>query len=431
MKYARDFIPEGMRGGHKLITWAAVQCLPDWQRQLWEPEQLPLANDYSGYGDTYYTRKAELGPFVLLPDGSEPLWEIYQLRLKHHYDFTIDYWESPYYERHVATLTHFIRQIAAQIAAGNIHDAAQFAGTVAHHIEDSGVPAHAVDFGDLEFVKDYMPWPRRLAAFPLHGYTEQSPEPFLINDYRPRLYGTTPEEAGANFLDRYIELTRYARKLMFPLARCACSGNERKAAALRLKAATQCARAYADYLYTATCIGAQRFEPRDRRQLGSLKLTDRWPFRQTAWAPNPYQETGPMSLRGINLDSQRNPAPCALLLETPGGVECRTFAEALGSGAFYEYHYRVPGGAYARFTAQVGIHGVLGARRDVEVEVKLNGRTAFQKKVLPGKPSIAVDIEAAGCDNIQLLASGPHWPTDPNGEFNHVVWARPRLTGRL
>jgi hypothetical protein len=426
MKIDKNVIPPGMLGGHKLITWASMQCLPEWQRELWAPEQFNLANEYSGYGDTYYTNKEKVGPYFLLPDGSSPLWEIGILRLKKNYGFAVDFWESPLYEQHEKVLTYFLKRIAECVAAGNILDAAQFAGTIGHHIEDSGVPAHAPDHGDLEFVKDYITVPKRFVAFPLHGYTEQSPAPFLINDYQPRLYGTTPEEAGANYLDRYFELTLFARTLLLPLAKCAYSGNEAKAGELRLKAARMCAYAYADYMYTATCIGRQRFDDEDLKQLKVLKLINRWPFRQTAWAPSPYFETGPLGMRGINLDEQRNPVPCELLIRGRNGVQSKRYKEALGSGAYYEYHYKLPAGVYARFTTKVGIHAVLKAKRSVNIEVKLDGRTAFKDVAYPDQPALAIDLDAQGCRDIQMIASGP-WLTEPDGSDNHVVWAEPRM----
>jgi hypothetical protein len=415
-----------LAGGHPLITQASLLALPVWQRELWQPEAEALARTYSLYGDTYYTHKAELGPFVEMPDGTLPSWGMTALRLKKNYGFAVDFWESPFYEACERTLTYFLDRIAASLAAGDLHAAAQFAGTMAHHLEDSGVPAHSVDHGDLEFVKDYLPPPARFASYPLHGYTERSPGTVVLGDYQPRLYGTTAEEAGANFVARYVDLTLQARRLLFPLANCLYRGKEERAAALRNKAATMCAKVLADYLYTATCLGAQRFEERDRRRLRVLKLADRWPYRQTAWAPAPYFEPGPMRLRGINLDMARNPVPCSLNVADAGGVRAERCREALGAGAYFEYHYRVPRGVYGRFTARVGIHATLGAQRSIDFEVKLDGQSAWQKTIRPGEPAEAIDIVAGGCRDIQLISSGP-WLTDPDGNNNHVVWDEPRL----
>lgn len=427
MKTDRNYIPQEFQGGHKLITWAAMQCLPEWQRHLWHAEQYDLADIYSLYGDLYYTRKEELGRFVELPDGSVPEWAIGVLRLKKNYGFAVDYWESPMYEKHEEVFVYFLKRLSECLATGNLRDAAQFAGTMAHHIEDAGVPAHAADHGDLEFVKDYLSVPKHFIAFPLHTYTELSPKPFLIGDYKPRLYGMTPEEAGANYVNRFVELTLQARSLLFPLAKCAYTRKDAKGGELRLRAAKRCAYAYADFMYTATCIGMQRFEEDDVKQLKVLKLTGRWPYRMTAWAPAPYFEPGPLMLRGLNLDMQRNPVPCQLLVQTKSGVHSKRFREALGSGAYFEYHYRLPAGVYSHFSTQVGIHAVLGAKRSINIEVRLDGATAFQDVACPGEPALKLNLDAHGCRDLQLIASGP-WLTEPDGSDNHVVWAQPRMT---
>jgi hypothetical protein len=160
-----------------------------------------------------------------------------------------------------------------------------------------------------------------------------------------------------------------------------------------------------------------------------LHLTDRWPFRSSAWSPSPYFETGPLRLRGINLDANRKPTPCALLMDEGGSVKPRQFKEALGAGAYYEYHYRLPAGLFTRFTTAVGIHATLGALRSVNVEIKFDGQTAFKDVIKPGKPAIKIDLDAKGCRDLQMIASGP-WLTEPDGHDNHVVWAEPRVYRR-
>ena len=259
-------------GGHRIITWAAMECLPKWQREIWASELYDLANVYSLYGDTYWTNREELGPFVELPDGKAPQCEIGQLRFKHHYGQADDYWESPFYDKCEEVLTYYMRRIGENIAAGNIHHAARFAGSAAHYLEDSGVPAHSVDNGDLEFVKDYFPPPPGMGCFPLHSYTEKSPGMFSIKGYRPRLYGLTPEEAAANFVHRYVEQTVFARSLLFPLTRCGFEGNDKKAGELRLEAAKLCAKVYADYMFTATCVSVKRFEKEQTENLARIHL---------------------------------------------------------------------------------------------------------------------------------------------------------------
>lgn len=161
--------------------------------------------------------------------------------------------------------------------------------------------------------------------------------------------------------------------------------------------------------------------------LNIFKLAYRWPYRMTAWAPAPYCEPAPLRLIGINLDMKRKPVRCQLLVEKNGSVHSEEFEDALGAGAYFEYCYRVPKGAYSRFSATVGIHSLLGAKRSVDVEVKIDGNTAFSDTITPGKPARTVNVGIGGCRDIRLISSGPWW-TDPDGDNNHVVWAEPMLT---
>ncbi len=428
MKHTKDALPEFI-GGHRIITWAAMQALPDWQREIWQEHQYNLAERYALYGDLYYGHKQEVGPFMEYPDGSLPVMgTIDELRRHNNIGHAVDFWECPFWEDQEKAFTYFMERIAASLAKGDVLSAAKFAGTIAHHIEDSGVPAHAVEHGDLECIKDLLPVPDKCVCFPLHTYTEMSPPLFLINDYKPRLYGRTAAEAGTNYIQRYIELIRYARKLMIPMTRAAFEERHDEAAQIRLTAAKMCAYAYADYMYTATCIGAGRFDATEMEAFKTLDLSGLWPYRCTAWAPSPYFETGPLALRGINLDANLQPVPCELLVAEGGGkAVARRFTEALGAGAYYEYHFRLGAGLYQRFTGMVGIHATLGAKRSVSVQVKVDGHTAWSDVIAPGQPAKTIDVAVAGARDLQLISSGP-WYMDPDGNENHVVWAQPRVS---
>lgn len=426
MKYAKDYLAEFL-GGHRIITWASMQALPDWQREIWQEHQYDLAERYSLYGDMYYNHKEEVGPYMEYPDGSvPPMGTIGVLRLHVCYGHATDFWESPFWDEQAKEFTYFLDRIATCIKAGDMLGAAKWSGSIAHHITDAGVPAHTMDNGDLEYLKDLLEIPEKFVCFPLHGYTEQSPPRFLINDYRPRLYGRTAAEAGVNYCDRIVQLTLASRKLMLPMAQAAFREDHAAAEQLRFKAAKECAYAFADFMYTATCLGANRFEPADLEALRVKKLTDAWPFRSSQWAPPPYLESGPLKLRGINLDKDRKPVPCELLVSEGGKVVSRQYKEALGAGAYYEYHWRLPAGSYQRLTALVGVHAVLGAMRSIKVEVKSNGKSVWSDVIKPGEPAKPIDVAIDGATDVQFISSGP-WYTQPDGCNNHVVWAEPRV----
>ena len=65
--------------------------------------------------------------------------------------------------------------------------------------------------------------------------------------------------------------------------------------------------------------------------------------------------------------------------------------------------------------------------RSINVEIKLNGKTAWSDVIKPDEPARAIDLPIDGARDIQLIASGP-WYTEPDGFNNHVVWALPMVT---
>jgi len=415
-------MPE-FKGGHKIITWAAIQCLPQWQQEYWRENAYDLSNEYSLYGDTYYTNVEQLGPYVELPDGKAPCCQIGVLRYKNHICAATDFWESPFYDHCTRVLTYYMARIVENLASGALNEAARFAGSAAHYIEDSGVPAHAADNGDMEFVKDYMPAPEGFAMFPIHSYTERSPDNFLLDDYTPRLYGLTNEEVGANYLERYIELVIYARSLLFPLVKCAYENDDAKAQQLRNLAARKCGDVFADYLYTATCIAAGRFDEAEKAALQTVSLARRWPYRMTAWAPAPYFEPGPLRLAGINLDMDRNPVPCRLKM-ADGAI--KETPDALGAGGRFIYHYHFPEGIYETFSALVGPHADLGVHCALEIEVIADEETVFSGVLQPDGPPLDISADISGCRDLILRTAGPEWPS-PAAANIHVVWAKPTV----
>ena len=64
-----------------------------------------------------------------------------------------------------------------------------------------------------------------------------------------------------------------------------------------------------------------------------------------------------------------------------------------------------------------------------DIEIKLDGQSAFKDVAYPDRSAIKIDLDAHGCRDIQLIASGP-WLTDPDGSDNHVVWAEPRMISK-
>jgi len=420
---------------HELTTLAALDSLPAWQQQLWAPERTHLAREYSLYGDTYAVRKAELAPYVELPDGSVPDFYMPKLRWKHHCAPAIDYWESPFYERTELTFRHFSEHIVAALRQGDVTTAAKFAGTYAHYIEDNACPGHAMDDTDLEIVKDLLPPPERLRRFPFHPRMETSPVAFSVSDRAPRLLGHAVPEAASVFVGRLVALTLASRATVLPFFQSFYEGNQERVAELNLGNCRRAAALLADFLHTVTCIAGERFDETAGESVTAARsLIELHPYRQTAWAPEPYAQTAPGELIGVNLNTGYEPVPCALRYQVGGVSRIEARPEALGATAHYEYEFRMPAGSYRQLAVEYGIHAELGSRYPMVFAVYCDDRLLHQDEKRPDEAASSVTIAwPAEGERLRLVTtldpaidvlrvSGR--PVTPTG---HAVWANPSL----
>ena len=104
---------------------------------------------------------------------------------------------APQQSENLETLRYFLGKAVGAIKAGKTGDAARYMGTVCHMLEDYGCPAHTVP-GDNMFtlLQQFLPPPERMKGTLLHGPIESGKLDVAIKGYRPRLLGTTAEEAA-------------------------------------------------------------------------------------------------------------------------------------------------------------------------------------------------------------------------------------------
>jgi hypothetical protein len=416
---------------HALSTLAALDSLPAWQQHLWAPERTALAEEYSLYGDTYAVRQAELAPYVELPDGSVPDFYMPKLRWKRHYAPAIDFWEAPFYDRTVATFQHFAGAIADALRRGDVRTAAKFAGTFAHYVEDNACPGHAMDDTDLEIVKDLLPPPERLRRFPYHPRMELAPPPFGLEGRAPVLLGQTVADGATAFVNRLVAMTLASRRTVLPFFQSIYDGDTQRAAELNLGNCRLAAALLADFLHTAACIALDRFSASDRQVAASRSLVELYPYRQTAWAPEPYAQTAPGELLGVNLNATYEPVPC--VVRAPDG-QLQTPATALGATAYYEYDFHVPAGLYRQFACTVGVHATLGARFPLTFAVYGDDDLLGLAEQQPTAPASTLELDwPATCTHLRLVTTVADAvpvqrvnkrPVAPTG---HAVWADPLL----
>ncbi len=155
---------------HQMMTAVALSALPAEARQQWGGEAAKLAEDYSLYPDTYANISEDERQKI------RPFCEWNGVRI-HNVS-----WNRA---QDLAMLGYLRKSIKASLEAGDIHAAAQYAGTLAHFIEDSTSPSHALMPWDsqLGLVRDMLGAPAAKADVKLHAAIEHSAPQVQLGDW--------------------------------------------------------------------------------------------------------------------------------------------------------------------------------------------------------------------------------------------------------
>lgn len=159
-------------------------------------------------------------------------------------------------------LRYFLDRAVTALRADNVTDAARYAGTLAHMLQDWGCPAHSVP-GDNMFTlfKQFLPPPDDFRYTLLHGPMEGGTFGLDLAEYQPRLLGTSVDEAAFHLLRRSQEATIHARGQVIPIIQAIYAGDADASNAAQQKAALVDARLTADAFY---CTSGTRARPRSR-----------------------------------------------------------------------------------------------------------------------------------------------------------------------
>jgi hypothetical protein len=404
----------GWGAPHGTITQAALDALPAWQREALGPEREPLGRLYCIIPDLVYTRK-DLAPYAAM-DSRPGVLYISNLHLP----------GAP--AENYEILRYFVGRAAGALQTNALADAARYAGTLAHFLEDWSCPAHSVP-GDNMFTlfKQFLPPTEDYRYTPLHGPIEGGTFAVSLAGYRPQLLGATPDEAAFNLLRRAQEGTVFARGQVIPIIQSLYAGDTNACNAAQQKAGEFGARLVADALYTVISLGRSRADPAEAAALASVDLSAFAPqeapalyLPQTAFFSKPYWGH---AVRGAALKDGKEPVPLRLLIPAGGKAAARELAAGLSVGTRCSLSYLVPPGVYARVTAWAGLHAELGASGHVTFEVLGNGRSLARFDVRGGEPAQAVSVPLEAVTNLQLTATSA--ARDSSG--NYAVWGEPRL----
>lgn len=414
--------------GHRLLTKTAIECLPGWQKKIWKEEIENLLDVYCMYGDSYWgDRKEEASPYVEMPNGKTPM-EPWVYRIFKKTAPGKDFFICGYYKLVRYVFEYYISQISESLKKNKIKNSAKFAGVLAHFVEDSGCPSHAIgtDLGvDMELIKLLLPPPskeKRLMQF--HTILEGEYKRFSLKGYKPKLMGLTPEEASFNLLERFTDMLENSIKQIIPMIKAFYRDDYKTLKKHLTESAIFSSRVLADTYHTAFCIAFKKFKKEDIENLKIVNLSDCTPYKWTGWAPfYPYSV-----IRKSNMSLNRNSKPVPLKLELNNKE--KIFKKGFGVGVPFEITYLIPKGVYKKFCSFIGLHSNMGKGGEVIFKIKLDGRVVFNSGIIQDSRALNVEVPLKKGEKISLITQQK--TKNLFGKFeNQAVWANPFLSKSL
>jgi hypothetical protein len=229
---------------HVQITRAAFDSLPAEMRHQWSVEADRIAREYSLYPDRLVGAAepefTELAVYALKPDG-QPIHNIA--------------WQP---DDDLRSLEFSLQGIVAAMREGAVDRAARHAGVLAHFLEDSTCPAHALIPADspLESMRERFA-PDEKQALMLHPAIERSAPALDLAARTPRQAGGSVGQAAQTLLERCYVIVRQNREELETIVKAVYSGDTVTADRIRLAAARRGAELVADAWYTALLLAAR------------------------------------------------------------------------------------------------------------------------------------------------------------------------------
>jgi YVTN family beta-propeller protein len=237
---------------HALITRAALFALPLEMRQFWSAETDRLIARYCLYPDEYHgaaaERKAAMRPYCEVK--GRPIHNVTWKRAED-----------------IESLEYLLANLVEKIRSRDVAAAAQYAGTLAHILEDSTCPAHALTPPDspLNTMLDLLPPPSGKEDIKLHTVIERSAPEFDLGSRAPRSAGSSITAAAANLLDRTYAAIKSNRADLIELVRASYAGDAQSMDKFRHKASVVGAELLSDAYYTAFLLAGNPAERADAR----------------------------------------------------------------------------------------------------------------------------------------------------------------------
>lgn len=230
---------------HYQITRAAVLSLPDSFQELWGLEKENLIYAYCMLPDhfrNHVNRNNEAGwkpmePYCVKPDGNKI------------HNITWDRAED------LASLEYVMHGIISGLRNHDAEDSAKHAGVLAHFVEDSTCPAHALSpMVSIQILADLFPPPPGMEDIHIHSAIEKVAPSFEPSGRKPQSLGPTVPEAAQTLLPRIYERVKLNRANLPEIVLALYKDDQDLLDRFRLEAEQAGADLLADALYTALLL---------------------------------------------------------------------------------------------------------------------------------------------------------------------------------
>jgi hypothetical protein len=217
---------------HARITRAALGSLPPEMQRKWEAQAERLIVEYSLYPDAYHNAAPEVRAAM------RPYCEV---RGRAIHNVT---WKR---NEDIESLEYTMAGIVTSMRGSNTDAAVKYAGVLAHLLEDSTCPAHALIPMDspLNLMKELLPPPPDKARIVLHTVIENSSPEFDLGTRAPH------RETAQTLLDRCYAVIRQNRGSLIELVRDVYADDREGMDRFRLRSARVGAELLADAYYSA------------------------------------------------------------------------------------------------------------------------------------------------------------------------------------
>lgn len=217
---------------HARITRAALRSLPTAMQQPWAAQADRLIVEYSLYPDAYAHVPAET---------RDSMRRFCSVRGRNIHNVTWDRQED------IESLDYLTDGIIQSMHGADPQAAAKFAGVLAHLLEDSTCPAHALVPIDspLEFMKIVVPPPPDKKDIALHMIIEHSSPEFDLGGRAP------VKQSSRELLDRCYRIIKLNRSHLADIVRAVYADDQEGLDVYRLQSARFGAELLADAYFTA------------------------------------------------------------------------------------------------------------------------------------------------------------------------------------